>query len=140
MLTSDKISSQKLHIRVVISNFIYKEKTHFNFTYYIFKYTIFLLQCGGKLYISSSGPFWVFLLDAVGPPLSMLVLVAMSPCCRFRSVHVAWMHIYIHNGKKAIKNSIPKVRDAVCISKPPALHFFLGSCWVSHLRARGNAL
>ena len=43
MLTSDKISSQKLHMGVVISNFIYKEKTHFNFTYYIFKYTIFLL-------------------------------------------------------------------------------------------------
>ena len=46
--------------------------------------------------------FWVFLLGAVGPPLSMLVLVAMFPCCGFRSVLVAY--ILVMEKKKINKN------------------------------------
>ena len=135
MLTSDKISSQKLHIRVVISNFIFKEKTHFNFTYYIFKYTKFLLQCGENYTYHRLGLFGCSCWTLTSRHWSAAVHAGAGGSFLFctRSLD-AYIYISVMEKKK---NDEKNIRDTICISKPPALHFFPGSCWVSHLRARG---
>ena len=136
MLTSDNISNQIAYIRVVISNFINKEKTHFNFAYYIFKYTIFLLQCGGNYTYHRLGLFGCSCWTLTSRHWSAAVHAGAGGSFLFctRSLDA---YIYISVMEKKKKNNKRIIRDAICISKPPALHFFPGSCWVSHLRARG---
>ena len=76
----------------------------------------------------------MFLLGAVGLPLSMLVLLAMFPCCGFRSVLVAYILVM---EKKSIKINKKNIYVALSDLHPaPVLIVPFVECVTAHRSTR----